>query len=92
MANELLTQQNDDVTIGIHPKNKVTANLSSAAVGDDEVAGVLGLDVSAVERDGPATGVRHLSLAAVVRQLKGWHQNVTLKAANVLDGHTRFKG
>ena len=53
-------------------QKKLQLNLSPTAVGDDEVAGVLRLDVGAVERDCAAASVRHLRLAAVVRQLQVW--------------------
>ena len=49
MANELLTQKNDDVTIGIHPKNKVTAKsdvTSAGMVGRGKVAPKIDFEIS----------------------------------------------
>jgi hypothetical protein len=60
-------------------KSAPATHLRSAAVGDDEIARVLGLDVGAVQRDGAATRVRHLRLAAVVRQLEKQEQAFALQ-------------
>ena len=42
--------------------------LCSASIGDDEIAAIFSMDVSAMKRDGPATGVGHLGLVPVVGQ------------------------
>ena len=42
--------------------------LGAAAVRDDKVAAVLGVDVGALQRYRPSACVRHLSLGAVVEE------------------------